>query len=203
MTLFLNSPILTVVQTPKTQYGSGSVQMNCLSQHRWQMLQRPSSDLKSIKSHLNYLGFASWGKCASFSIKSLAFSANYCGSCCTWHRTQLGQCKIRSPLSAKQKRLKCPGRETLLIRFTSPKVTGWWKSRIRGCFSSTLTQLNCPFISFKEKNAASALRLTSWHSASEGWKWCWWDVAFVYWPQERDTDFSLLVTLPWARVRQA
>ncbi len=91
-----------------------------------------------------------------FSLKQMlkvgTISANYCSSCCIRHSSQLGQCKIRSPLSAKKKRLKCahPGREMLLIYCMSPKVTELWKSGLCGCFRLTLTQLNCPFIFFKK-----------------------------------------------------
>lgn len=81
--------------------------------------------------------------------------------CCIRHRSQLGQCKIRSPMSAKKKRLKCahPGREMLLIYCISPKVTELWESGLCGSFRLPLTQLHCPFISFKN--------LQHWYSISQ------------------------------------
>lgn len=64
-------------------------------------------------------------------------------------------------MSVKKKRLKCahPGREMLLIYCISPKVMELWKSGLCGCFRLTLTQLHCPFISFK--------KMQHWHSISQ------------------------------------
>lgn len=110
-------------------------------------------------------------------------------SCCIRHRSQLGQCKIRSPMSAKKKRLKCahPGREMLLIYCISPKVTELWESGLCGCFRLALTQLHCPFFSFKN--------MKHWYSISQTdtnrSKWCWWNIVLIFWLQRRDTELTL------------
>ena len=102
-----------------------------------------------------------------------------------WDNAKSGRLCLR-----KRKRLKCahPGREMLLIYCISPKVTELWKSGLCGCCRLTLTQLSCPFISFK-KSAAPAVRLTECQCSSKRWKWR--NIAVILWLHRGDTDLTL------------